>query len=109
MNWTELIKGALRVITPAIVAWLVARNITPDVAGDIVRYGSDLLVAILTFAAAAWSVRKNLVKNQVARVIERDDVKYIELTPELAEVVKNIAPKYANKITVVPAAPPIAP
>jgi hypothetical protein len=99
MNWADIVNGILRAVTPAIIAWLVARNLTEEVAGNLVRYAADTIVALITLASATWSVRKNLVKNQVANVIARDDVMKVELAPELAATVKAAAPKYAGKVT----------
>ena len=96
------VGGIIRTLGPVIIAWLVARNVTPDVASTIVQYLSDAAVALIALGSAVWSVRNKLQKNQVADVISRPEVKNIQLDPELAATVKEVAPKFASKITVTP-------
>ena len=105
-NIATFVGGIIRTLGPVIIAWLVARNITPDVASTIVQYLADAAVAVIALISMIWSVRNKLQKNQVADVISRPEVKNIELTSELAESVKAVAPKFATKITVVPSDQP---
>jgi hypothetical protein len=99
MNWSGFIGGVIRAMGPAIIAWLVARNVTPEIASTLVQYLADAAAAVIALASAAWSIRGKLAKNQVADVIARPEVRSIKLDPELAAATAAAAPKYASKIT----------
>lgn len=52
MNYDQY-TGIVRAIVPALIAWLVAKGYLTD------SVGADVGVAIITVAAAVWSVLNN--------------------------------------------------
>ena len=93
------VGGVIRALGPVIVAWLVARHITPEDASNLVQYLADGAVAIVALGSALWSIIKNRQHNKVADMIAQPEIKSIEMSSALAESVSAAAPKYAHKIT----------
>lgn len=94
----NMIAGVIRAVAPAIIAWLVAKGLTPDVAGQIMSYTADAVAAIVTLGSALWSIRSNLFKHKTVDILSDDSVKKIIVTQATAAELRKTAPELSDKI-----------
>ena len=100
MNF-DIITGLIRALTPIFVAWLVKRGLTPDDAGNLVTYGGDALIALVTVGAAIWTTKRNMEKGQIAKTAALPGVKSIEVN-ESAVPAGGFDEATAMKVKIVP-------
>lgn len=99
----NIVGGLLRTFTPAIVAWLAAKGWFGGMEGASAAWAIavDVIPIVVTGIAGILSIRSNLLKNQVAQIAARPEVKSIVLEPAEAVAARAASSvDTAHKVTV---------